>query len=156
MKNVIYYILVGLFVISPLSANATSVYPSSILISPTPQTTNDFLVAEINGYFASPGYTLNTTSLVNTGNNNFYFDFDFSAPTGIALTVLDPFSYSLDLGVLDAGDYSMTAYFYVDSLLDNTIGSTFTVKAVPIPAAIWLFFSGIISLFAYGIKSKNA
>ena len=113
-------------------------------------------MAEINGYFASPGYTLNTTSLVNTGNNNFDFDFDFSAPTGIALTVLDPFSYSLDLGVLDAGDYSMTAYFYVDSLLDNTIGSTFTVKAVPIPAAIWLFFSGIISLFAYGIKSKNA
>ena len=103
-----------------------------------------------------PGYTLNTTSLVNTGNNNFDIGFDFSAPTGIVLPVLDPFSYSVDLGVLDAGDYSIMANFYVDSLLDNTISSTFTVSAVPVPAAIWLFFSGIISLFAYGIKSRNA
>ena len=156
MKKIVYYILTGLFIFLPLSAKAISVYPSDITIFPTPQTTNDFISAQINGSFATPGYTLNSTSLLNPTGNDFEIGFSLSSPNGIVIQILDPFSYSVGLGSLDAGDYSITANFYVDGLLDNTINNTFTVSSVPVPAAAWLFFSGILSIFSFGWFKKKA
>lgn len=146
MKKIIYYIITGLFIILPLSAKAISVYPSDIAISPTPQTSNDYLFAQISGEFATPGYTLNSISSPIISNNNIGINFSFSAPDGIVIQILDPFSYSVGLGLLDAGDYSITANFYVNGILDNIINNTFTVSSVPLPPAAWLFISGIFSI----------
>lgn len=109
----------------------------------------------MNGSFATTGYTLNDLSLTNI-TNDFEINFLISTPDGIVMFVLDPFSYSVDLGLLDAGDYSITANFYVDGILDNSINNNFTVSSVPLPAAAWLFLSGLFSIAAYGKISKKS
>ncbi|GMQ83885.1 MAG: hypothetical protein BMS9Abin06_0630 [Gammaproteobacteria bacterium] len=156
MRKIVYYILTGLFVILPLSAKAISVYPSDITISPTPQTTNDFISAQVDGSFATPGYTLSSTSLLNTTANDFEIGFSILAPDGFIIQILDPFSYSVGLGLLDAGNYSITANFYINGILDNTINNTFTVSSVPLPAAVFLFPGGVFSLFTLGRISRKA
>lgn len=156
MKKMAYYVLAGLFIIMPLSAKATSVYPSNITVTPTPQTTNDIISAQINGEFATPGYQLDSISLLNTTGNHFDIGFSLFAPDGFVIQILDPFSYTVSLDLLDAGDYSITANFYVNGFLDNTISDTFTVSSVPLPPAAWLFFSSILSIFTLGKLSRKA
>ena len=156
MKKIIYYILTGLFIILPLSAKAMTIYPSDIAISPTPQTNNDYLYAEISGDFSELGFTLNSISSPIISNNYIDINFSFTALDGGAYQALEPFSYSVALGLLDSGDYSITANFYIDELLDSTINNTFTVSAVPLPAAAWLFISGILSILTLGNTSRKA
>jgi len=154
MKRFIYHLLAGLIIISPMSAHAISVYPTDITIFPEPQSTTDFITAQVNGSFATPGYSLVSTSVINTTGNLFELGFTITSPDGFVPQVLVPFSYDVDLGILDAGDYSIVANFYVDGIFDNSVENAFSVSSVPLPGAVWLFFSGMISLFAAGRFNK--
>lgn len=169
MKKLAQYIFTGLILISPFSVNATAIYPSNFFISPTAPTTADFLTAEVNGDFASPGYVLNGITLVDNGSNSLSLNFDITEPGGIVLAVLDPFSYSFGLGLFAEGDYLISANFFISSLvgnstvtrLDNTIRTAFSVTAapqlstVPLPATIWLFIGGISSLLFFRRQRKS-
>lgn len=64
-------------------------------------------------------------------------------PSSAALT---PFSVNADIGVLAEGTYSANARFYVDDVLEQKLRDSFKVSAVPLPAAVWLFASGLIGL----------
>ncbi len=80
----------------------------------------------------------------------------YFAPDGLIIQILDPFSYSVGLGLLDAGNYSITANFFVNGILDNTINNTFAVSSVPLPVAVFLFPGGVFSLFTLGRISRKA
>ena len=85
---------------------------------------------------------------------NIIIAFSIIAPTGILPQVLEPFSYAVDIGYLDAGQYSIVANFYVGNVLDASISNNFTVSAVPLPAAAWLFMSGILAIFTFRRKAR--
>lgn len=129
-------------------ANSTSVHPNGIDVRPTFPTTTDFIAAYIYGFYASPGYSLLSAPTLDTSGNVIEIDVLISSPAIVGPPILDPFSYVVDIGYLDIGSYSVTSNFYVDGILDNTISNDFSVSAVPVPAAFYLFISGVMSIFA--------
>jgi hypothetical protein len=132
------------------------VYPSGIAVSPTPQTTGDFLTVEVSGDFSSTGFSLSGDPQLSIIGKSIGIDFFVVNPNVIVLPVLIPFSYPVDLDYLAAGDYSITANFFVDGLFDNSISDAFTVSAIPVPAAAWLFGSGLIGLVGLARCKKAA
>jgi len=155
MINQLSKIISFLLLVISFAANGTSVYPDGINITPASPTTSDFIVADIYGFYATPGYSLVSTPSLNMSGNDIEVDFLVSSPDGSVIQVLDPFSYLIDIGELGAGDYNITANFYVDGFFDNTINNNFTVTAVPVPPAISLFLSGIVSIYTFTRKKKS-
>lgn len=100
-------------------------------------------------------FTLLESVDINTFTNNFIID-DF-------LRVGDQFT---NLGYLESGlslttfsDVNFTAYdFSSDSWYNLSLnsGGSFSVAAVPIPAAVWLFASGLLGLIALGKGKRTA
>jgi len=149
MKNLLKCIVLGITVFTANYAHSISVYPNLPTINFASPTTADFIVAEITGDYATPGFILNGTPTVDIGTGGINITFDISSPSGTPLFVLDPFNYSVDIGQLSVGDWYLTPIFYVDGIFDNTlytVSPLFTVTPVPVPAAIWLFGSGLIGL----------
>ena len=155
MKNIMQCFLAGMLLVSSMPSMAASVYPSdNISVLPSPATVQDFLTADVTGFFATPGYGLDRIAVDFGTGNNIIVSFSIIAPTGIVPQVLVPFSYTVDLGNLDAGQYSIVADFYVGNVLDASISNNFTVSAVPLPAAAWLFMSGILAIFTLRRKVR--
>lgn len=156
MKKTIRHLIATVLLFSSLSVSAVSVLPSDIFISPTPPTASDFLSAQISGVFITPGFTLDNTPLLNISGNLINISFQINSPTGPVIQVLAPFTYNVDLGLLNAGIYSITADFYIDRTFDSAIKSQLNVSAVPVPAAAWLFISGILAMLSlrrFNLKS---
>lgn len=140
-------------------ANSASVFPDLPSINFTSPTTEDFIVADISGYYSTPNFVLNTSPTVNIGVGGIDIIFDVNSPAGEQLFVTDPFNYSVNIGQLSAGDWYLTPMFYVDGIFDRAVFTTvplFTVTTVPVPAAIWLFGSGLIGLFGLARRKENA
>jgi hypothetical protein len=154
MQSWKHYVLVVLFFLHPVSARAISVYPSELAISPIPHTTQELLTADVIGEFATPGFTLIGNPQLSISAQSIVIDFLILSPTHVVPQVLWPFSYSVELGFLAAGAYSITANFSVDGVFDNSISDAFTVSAIPVPAATWLFGSGLLALI--GIARRKA
>ncbi len=192
MKKINNYVILGLFVALPFSASSAPISYSNAVVpstsnivtdlalsfSPSPQTTNDFITAQVSGTFPSLGFILDNTSL-KIIDNTFKINFSISSPTGIVGQQIDPFDYSVNLGQLDVGTYYVSANFFVDGSLDNSISDNFSVTSaaystwpwgpkklksnlvsakhtpVPLPATVWLFLSGIVSLFTLNRRHKK-
>ncbi|RKZ59317.1 MAG: hypothetical protein DRQ44_13820 [Gammaproteobacteria bacterium] len=157
MKNLIKQIVL-LAVFTPGFANSASVNLNLPSINFTAPTTDDFIVAEISGSYATPNFVLNSSPIIDIGVGGINITFDVSSPSGYQLDVLDPFNYSVDIGQLSVGDWYVTPTFYVDGLLDaqlTTLLPLFTVTAVPVPAAAWLFGSGLIGLIGVARRKKS-
>lgn len=149
MKHMAKYLILAFAIFTANSAHSTSVFPNPPSINFAAPTTVDFVIAYITGNYATPGFVLNAPPTVDIGAGGINITFDTSSPTGPTPSVLDPFSYSVDIGQLSAGDWYLTPIFYVDGVFDNAVYSTlplFTVTAVPVPAAFWLFGSGLLVL----------
>jgi len=150
MRNFFQYTIVAIFLSFPLylSANEISVGPHDIIISPFPATADDFLTAEISGYLPTPGFTLDSPPSVNITGNTIDISFFLSPPDGIIIQVLDPFTFLVDIGKLNDGFYALNANFYINKKI-STLKYKFEVAPVPLPAAAWLFLTGIISMFSF-------
>lgn len=147
--------LVVLILIALSATFGSSLYAASISVIPTSPTANNFIVANIVGEYGMAGYIFEGSQLFIDPGNTVNIDLFIDAPE-IGATVLTPFSYEIAVGFLDSGIYSISADFYFDSILGNTVSNTFTVSSVPIPPAVWLFFSGILSIFSFGLFKKKA
>ena len=151
MKNLIKYVILLLTIFTTNYANSASVFLDPPNINFASPTTEDFIVAEISGYYSTPGFVLNGSPTVDIGIGGINITFDVSSPSGEQLFVTDPFNYAVNVGQLSAGDWYVTPTFYVDGALDaqlTTLLPLFTVTAVPAPSAIWLFGSGLFGLIS--------
>lgn len=158
MKNLLKYTVLCMTVFVSNFANSAYVYLDPPSINFTSPTTDDFIVAEISGSYATPNFVLNSSPTVDIGVGGINITFDVSSPSGNQLDVLDPFSYSVDIGQLSVGDWYVTPTFYVDGLLDaqlTTLLPLFTVTAVPVPAAVWLFGSGLIGFLGLARRKRK-
>ncbi len=73
-------------------------------------------------------------------------------------TTISDVSVPGDLGIFDSGSLFLEEIAFNPVDLSDTFklqGSFILVKAVPIPGALWLLISGMVSLFAYNRKSKR-
>lgn len=157
MKNVLKYISLVLTIITANYAHSASVFLEPPSINFTSPTTNDFIIADISGDYSTPGFVLNGSPIVDIGIGAINISFDISSPIGPQPTVLEPFNYFVDIGLLSAGDWYLTPLFYVDGNFDSTITSIvplFTVSEVPVPAAAWLFGSGLLGLIGVARRKK--
>ena len=157
MMNLIKYIILALSIFTTNHANSASVFLNPPSINFTSPTTEDFIVADISGHYSTPGFVLNGSPTVDIGIGGINMTFDVNSPTSPQPDVLDPFNYSVNVGQLSAGDWYLTPIFYVDGVFDNALFTT-----VPVPAAVWLFVSGLIGLVgvtrrkkAYGHKKAH-
>ncbi len=157
MRIFFQYTIVAMFLSFPLHLNASEVNvgPHDISISPSPATTGDFLTAEISGFLPTPLFTLDSPPAVSITGNTIDISFFLSPPGGIITQVLDPFSFIVDIGKLDDGFYSLNANFYINKQF-STLKYKFEVAPVPLPAAAWLFLTGIISMFSFSRLKRNA
>ncbi|VAW59290.1 hypothetical protein MNBD_GAMMA11-1658 [hydrothermal vent metagenome] len=158
MKKIFQTVIVAVCLSFPLylSANEINVGPHDITISPFPITTEDFLTAEISGYLPTPNFTLDGPPSVSITGNTIDISFSLSPPGGANIQVLDPFSFTVDLGKLDDGFYSLNANFLINKKLSK-LKYKFEVAPVPVPAAVWLFLSGIVSLFSFArLRERNS
>ncbi|MDH5473491.1 MAG: VPLPA-CTERM sorting domain-containing protein [Gammaproteobacteria bacterium] len=73
-----------------------------------------------------------------TGSSVLAFSFDFFANAGTSLLISGSYT---DANFLDA------------SMISSTLGSV-AVSAVPVPAAVWLFGSGLIGLIGFARRKK--
>lgn len=87
---------------------------------------------------------------------SFYSEFTVDDPadvggiTAFSMEIGDSSFNDLDLSYgLSGGTWSAT-----DGNASNVVSGTFTVSAVPVPAAVWMFGSGLIGLI--GVKRKKA
>jgi len=155
MKTILHRVLfLMLLMMVSFSANAISIYPEGIGITPISPLVNEFIVADVYGYYATPGYTLTNAPTVSISGSDIAIDFAISGPRGIMAQVLEPFSYLIDIGTLSVGAYSITANFYVNNVFNGNVGANFTVNEVPTPSTIFLFLSGV--LFIYKFTQKKA
>jgi hypothetical protein len=158
MRNLIKYIVLTLTIFIANYANSASVFPNLPSINFTSPTTDDFIVADISGDYSTPGFALNASPTVDIGIGSINITFDVSSPTGPQPDVLDPFNYSVNVGQLSMGDWYLTPIFYVDGVFDNALFTTlplFTVTAVPIPPAVWLFGSGLLGLVGIARRRRK-
>ena len=157
MRNPINFLIVLLAIMTTNSANSTSVFPNLPSINHTSPTTDDFIIADISGHYSTPGFELNGSPAVDISVGGINIVFDVSSPAGPQPFVLEPFSYSIDIGQLSAGDWYLTPIFYVDGVFDaqlTTLQPLFTVSSVPVPATAWVFGSGLIGLIGIARRKK--
>ncbi|MAT65100.1 MAG: hypothetical protein CMN57_05610 [Gammaproteobacteria bacterium] len=90
-------------------------------------------------YFADPGNSIS----FNVGSKT-YSDFDLVAEyMTLSSNVLTDLNYSSGDGEFDA---YFTYFTGADGLYGEWDGASFTTSPVPVPAAVWLFGSGLLGL----------
>ena len=147
----VLFLLIALF-----ATFGSNTYAASINVVPTSPDTNDFIVANIAGSYNTAGYIFESAELLNITNNSVNLNLFIDAPSGFVAQIIMPYSYNIDLGFLESGVYSISADIYFDGLLGNTVSNTFTVSPVPIPASVWLFFSGLLSILSFSKLNKKS
>jgi hypothetical protein len=146
-KELLAALLLCCVILPPNTASALTV-----TINPEEPTTSDFIIAEIAGSFPTPGYEIPADPIVEILGNAIEIDvFAFSLP-GIWPQVVTPFIVEADIGNLAAGQYPATAYLNIDGMLVDSGFTHFNV--VPVPAAVWLFGSGLLGLI--GVARRKA
>lgn len=144
-----------------LSLFSISLQAATLSISPTAPMAGDFVTAIVDGNFSSSGWGIQSNISNQTGNH-FDISVDKLAPNLITLPFSSPFTETIDLGNLAAGDYSITANIYTiqpegfifpewniaNRVLDETLNLNFTVTSeVPLPPAAGLFAAALLGLF---------
>ena len=155
MKKMIQHLFAILLLATSVSSHAALLAAPDISISPTPSTTDDYLYATVSGSYVTAGHLLINTPVANISANTIDIDFFIDEPDGPASTVIIDFSYVIDLGFLNEGNYDINAYFYMDSFIDQVANNSLTVSAVPVPAAVWLLMSGLLTLLTVGRVNRN-
>ncbi len=126
-------------------------YAATVDISPTSPNSNNFIVANIAGEFGTPGFSLDNT-IIDITNNSISIDLFVSSPTNIVAQVITPFSFLVDIGQLQTGDYFINTNVFIDNISKLNAKNNFTVSPVPIPAPLMLLFSGLVALFSFGTR----
>ena len=147
--------LVILFLINILVTFSASVSAAIINVLPASPTTSDFLVANVSGSYGAAGYSLLYSQTLYYPDNTINIDLFIDSPE-ISASVISYYSYDIDLGFLDKGSYSISADFYFDGIQKLTVSNNFEVSSVPVPAAVWLFFTGLLSISSFGWFNKKA
>ena len=142
------------------SANAfsasVSIYDPSMTIFPEAPLTTDSIYAELSGMFPTGGYLYDDSAAVAISRNRIEIAFYATSPTGIVTQAFTPFSVTADIGVLAEGTYRANARFYVDDVLQHNLRDSFKVSAVPVPAAVWLFASGLVGLIGMSWRKRDS
>ena len=138
-----------ILILAVFSLPANSAYLSSVEIDPYILTPNENISAKVYGDLADTG-TVILSSNLSFSNNTFTFDV-FTVSTG-GFQVLVPFEITRNLGQLASGNYSFTVNGYIENTLKSSLGTSFSVSEVPLPAAAWLFGSALVRLV--GLKRK--
>ena len=124
------------------------------ILPPNPGS-SDFILANIYGDFSTTGVTIPNNPTVSIIGEDIFVDI-FSIAEGIGLTILWPYSTSAAIGLLPKGNYNLTANLYLNNIIDDTFTQTISVSAVPIPAAVWLFSSGLFGLAGVARRKAHA
>jgi len=181
MKSINWIIILALFSIFSTTSNAGVVTPQdatledktqgtasldSVILSANPAKPFSAITATIKGTFGNAGYafTPNPKAYKPEDDNSILIEvFTFSVPTSGAILANDEvnadgsaaFSVVADMRLLSAGIYDITVDLYLDGSLFASKISQLEVSAVPLPPAVWLLLSGLVSLFAFGKKKKK-
>jgi len=118
-------------------------------------------ITEHNESFNWDGWSSFTISVA----ANEILDFSFTSATAHALTPVDNASSTSleDLGIMTDGDMSELVLAYNDNLRstgdsdydDMLVRAEFSSAAVPVPAAVWLFGSGLLGLIGMARRRKQ-
>ena len=141
----------------PLASHAqrvTILDPTLAIFPAPPLTPLDSITAELSGQFPSTGFSIESGPIVAIAANNIDISLYFTSPTGIVAPVFTPFTVDAPIGRLDPATYDVRAWLYVDSALASQIRDSFTVSTIPLPAAVWLFGSGLVGLTAFAGRRK--
>ncbi len=166
MKWIRLFFTVVIFSIFTVNANAASVAYNgnagtldSIVFSPDPATSLSNITAAIQGTLSLQGYAVSPNAEITSPDNQnnifislFIVESAASNPDGVA----SPFEVLADIGLLAVGIYNVKVDLWLQGHSIDSITSQLEVSAVPLPAAVWLLLSGLISLFAFGKKSGTA
>ena len=147
-KELLSGLLLCCVILLPKTASALA-----ITINPEEPTTSDFIIAEIEGVFSTPGFEIPADPIVEILGNAIEIDVSAFSLPGDWAQVITPFIVEADIGNLAAGEYQATAYLHIDGMLIESGATSFSV--VPVPAAVWLFGSGLLGLIGVA-KRKSA
>jgi len=147
MKNLLFSLLMC------LSLPANAAFINSINITPDPALSTSEILANVAGDLADPSFFISSTSL-NLSGNIFTYDIFSDTSGGISPQILVPFEVSENLGIVSPGNYIFIANGYIGDRLTSTLSTSFAVSAVPLPASICFFLSGIVVLLRSG-KPKS-
>ena len=125
----------------------------------------------MSGYYNSLGGSTGTVVASQSNVNSFFSQFDLGgAATGSADAVLNPATNELNLAALATAGYAdLQLYKFTitgsgrntavsvasDLVLRTNADGTTSVQATPIPAAAWLFGSGLMGLFGLRRKARG-
>ena len=137
-------------ILPPKTASAYTI--TTITINPETPTTSDFIIADIAGKFSSPGFRIRGNPIVEILETSIEIEVSAHSLPGIWAAVITPFIVEADIGYLAAGQYQATAYLNIDDMLVDSGETQFSV--VPVPAAVWLFGSGLVGLIGIA-RSKS-
>ena len=138
-------------------AHASSI--SIIDITPVNPITSDTILANIYTEYPTTGYDVPPNAIASITGNSIFVDINTIPPPpgSIVLQVLTSGLTSVDLGQLEAGEYSISVNLYEGFFnFQDTLTQSFVVNAVPIPSAIWLFGSGLLGLVSMARSKKAA
>ena len=146
-KRVFQILLINSVILLSANAQSASIYNPALTLYPEPPlTTQDSVYAELSGDFATAGFVIDGDPSVTIAGNRINIAFYALAPTGFVAQVIIPFSVNAGIGLLNEGTYDVSAGFYVDNVLEHQLNDSLTVSAIPLPAAVWLFGSGVIAM----------
>lgn len=125
--------------------------------------TGTFDDSVLTGGYGTIDFLSGSNSLtITVGSMTFYeSDDDYGSPEMIITA--DPFDFELTFhNAMDGGGFfdSMFYIFDAEDASGNQVGGTWygeslTITAVPVPAAVWLFGSGLISLIGFARSRKS-
>ncbi len=106
-----------------------AIFQPLVTITPNPPLTKtDPISAILSGNFSTPGFGVNTSILITA--NNIQIDFNSSSPINFVPQLITPFSSNVNIGMLNAGNYTLTTNFLEDGILQHTLTSSLTVASI--------------------------
>ena len=157
---------VGLYTGENFSASGSFVYDDSLaLVEAEGSSYGNFNSGldslSINFFNDTTGNLLFSTDAVSSGgiNNYSYLEFHFDTSTQEIISFFDiGDSGNTIYDHYIAGEVGASSWLVEDDSLDDlasNINTHFTVSAVPVPASVWLFASGLLGVAGVARRKKN-
>ncbi len=127
----------------------------SINVNPAQPTSDDIIIAEIDGTFTSAGFDIQLPLDVSVAGNDIVLDIFASSPSGSPHQALTPFNVGTGYVRLPAGIYDQTVNLFVDGGLEDTITGSFTVGVIPEPGMLVLLTLGGVALLRRQRRSRR-
>jgi len=129
----------------------------SISFSQVSNSANSDVTATIEGYLGFPTYIVSpeTEVTVFAGQNSIFIKlFVVASSTDENQSMAKPFEIMTDIALFTTGIYDVRVDLFFGDKSIESISTQLEVSAVPLPPAVWLLLSGLVSLFAFGKKGR--